>query len=192
MRSHLTHVDSRLSLGVKSGRAHLRCPSMRSARLRLRRLAAPVRDKAVPGLLERLCPSQTASFANSTAGRAAPPSMPTTIWFSPHPEIGNPLDPSKVSRRFRAACRAAGVRQVRFHDLRHTFATRVAAAGTPLRTIQEYLGHADAKTTQIYARSEREVAIVNAAFSLKATGSNLTETEQISEPGSVPEQAQEE
>jgi integrase-like protein len=48
--------------------------------------------------------------------------------------------------------------------------TRLAAAGTPLRTIQEYLGHADAKTTQIYshyAPSEQEVAIVNAAF---ATG----------------------
>jgi integrase len=84
-----------------------------------------------------------------------------------HPQTGNPLDASKVSRRFKAACRSAGVRQVRFHDLRHTFATRLAAAGTPLRTIQEYLGHADAKTTQIYAHyapSETEVALVNAAF----------------------------
>jgi integrase len=85
-----------------------------------------------------------------------------------HPEKGTPLDRSKVSKRFKAACRVAGVREVRFHDLRHTFATRLAASGQPLRTIQEFLGHADSKTTQIYAHyapSEHEVQIVNDAFS---------------------------
>lgn len=68
-----------------------------------------------------------------------------------HPQTGSPLDRSKVTKRFKAACRAAGVREVKFHDLRHTFATRLAASGQPLRTIQEFLGHADSKTTQIYA-----------------------------------------
>jgi integrase len=85
-----------------------------------------------------------------------------------HPQKGTPIDRSKVTKRFKAACRAAGVREVRFHDLRHTFATRLAASGQPLRTIQEFLGHADSKTTQIYAHyapSEREVEMVNDAFS---------------------------
>jgi len=84
-----------------------------------------------------------------------------------HPQSGKPLDRSKVTRRFKQACRDAGVTPIRFHDLRHTFATRLAASGTPLRTIQEFLGHADAKTTQIYphyAPSTREVEIVNHAF----------------------------
>jgi integrase len=84
-----------------------------------------------------------------------------------HPQTGSPLDRSKVTKRFKAACRAAGVREIKFHDLRHTFATRLAASGQPLRTIQEFLGHADSKTTQIYAHyapSEREVQMVNEAF----------------------------
>lgn len=65
------------------------------------------------------------------------------------------------------ATSTTGVRPVRFHDLRHTFATRLAASGQPMRTIQEFLGHADSKTTQIYAHyapSAHEVEMVNAAF----------------------------
>jgi integrase len=88
-----------------------------------------------------------------------------------HPQKGTPLDRSKLSKRFKAACVDAGVRPVRFHDLRHTFATRLAASGTPIRTIQEFLGHADSKTTQIYAHyapSEHEVRLVDEAFASQA------------------------
>jgi integrase len=72
-----------------------------------------------------------------------------------------------VTKRFKAACRDAGVRPVRFHDLRHTFGTRLAGSGESMRTIQEFLWHADIKTTQIYthyAPSAREVGMVNRAF----------------------------
>lgn len=68
-----------------------------------------------------------------------------------HPETGGPLDASKMRKRFKDAIKAAGVRSIRFHDLRHTFGTRMAAAGAPLRTIQEWMGHRDYKTTEIYA-----------------------------------------
>jgi integrase len=91
-----------------------------------------------------------------------------------HPDLGVPLDRTKLSRKFKAACEEAGVRVIRFHDLRHTFATTLAAAGVPLRTIQEYLGHADLKTTQIYAHyapSAHEVEIVNDAFGTRPTPS---------------------
>ncbi len=84
-----------------------------------------------------------------------------------HPQTGSPLDRPKVTKRFKKACKDAGVHPVKFHDLRHTFATRMAASGQPLRTIQEFLGHADSKTTQIYAHyapSEHEVQMVNEAF----------------------------
>ena len=84
-----------------------------------------------------------------------------------HPQTGSPIDRSKVTKRFQEASRLAGVHVITFHDLRHTFGTRLAATGEPLRSIQEFLGHADAKTTQIYtqyAPSAYEVARVDAAF----------------------------
>ena len=68
-----------------------------------------------------------------------------------HPATGTVLDPYKLRRRFRAAAGRAGVRPVRFHDLRHTFGTQMAASGAPLRAIQEWMGHSDYRTTSIYA-----------------------------------------
>jgi integrase len=85
-----------------------------------------------------------------------------------HPESGRPLDSSKLIRRFKQALARAEVHQITFHELRHTFGTRMAAAGVPLRTIQHWMGHADSKTTQVYAHyqpSEHEVEIVERAFS---------------------------
>ena len=67
------------------------------------------------------------------------------------PESGAVLDPWKLRRRFKAAAARAGLRPVRFHDLRHTFGTRMAAAGAPLRAVQEWMGHSDYRTTSLYA-----------------------------------------
>ncbi len=68
-----------------------------------------------------------------------------------HPVLGTPLDASKLRKRFKTALDRAGVRPIRFHDLRHTFGTQAAAAGVPIRTLQEWMGHRDYKTTLVYA-----------------------------------------
>jgi integrase len=84
-----------------------------------------------------------------------------------HPETGNPLDRSKLVRRFKNAIRRAEARPITFHELRHTFGTRMAGAGVPLRTIQHWMGHADSKTTQVYAHyqpSTAEADTVDDAF----------------------------
>jgi integrase len=86
-----------------------------------------------------------------------------------HPEGGAPLDSSKLIRRFRQQLERAGVRRVTFHELRHTFGTRMAAAGVPMRAIQHWMGHADGKTTQVYAHyqpSGHEAEMVDEAFAL--------------------------
>ena len=85
-----------------------------------------------------------------------------------HPQTGGPLPKANVTRRMRAALKAAKLDTAhRFHDLSHTFGTRMAAAGVPMRTLQEWMGHRDLATTQIYADyapSAQEAEMVRRGF----------------------------
>jgi integrase len=105
------------------------------------------------------------------------------------PGTGGPLERAAVLRRFRHALRSAKLTQShRFHDLRHTFGTRMAAAGVPMRTLQEWMGHRDIETTQRYADyapSAHEAELVAAAFGRGTSrGTSLSESEVISAHGS--------
>lgn len=61
-----------------------------------------------------------------------------------------------IKKGFRGAVNMAGIENLRFHDLRHTFATRLADAGTDAYTLMEIMGHADLKTTMIYVHASGE------------------------------------
>ena len=107
-----------------------------------------------------------------------------------HPETGRPLDRSKVRKRFLAALDRAAVRRVRFHDLRHTFGTAIAAQGVPERVMQEWGGWRDAKTVRIYADyrpDPQEAAWINAAFAGPSEAPNSTQLDvtPIDENGTV-------
>jgi integrase len=85
---------------------------------------------------------------------------------------GRPLDGSALRRRYRRAQAAAGVRPLRFHDLRHTFGSLLAANGVDVVAIQKAMGHSALATTSRYlhARPASEQAqIFTAAFTTDRT-----------------------
>jgi integrase len=79
---------------------------------------------------------------------------------------GRHLDPSALAKRYRAALRRAGLRSLRFHDLRHTSGTRMIAKAD-IRRVQEWMGHADVATTMKYlhhVERPEEAALMAEAF----------------------------
>lgn len=81
-------------------------------------------------------------------------------------EIGEPYSPAVLSRYWRDAVKAAGVRHIKLHAARHTCATLMHLQGVPVAVIAAWIGHKDASTTmKIYAHSQ--------ADALKAAGESL-------------------
>lgn len=67
-------------------------------------------------------------------------------------EIGTPLEPRNVVRRFAVLAAAAGLTGVHLHTLRHSTASFLLAAGTHIKVVQEHLGHSSyAITADIYS-----------------------------------------
>lgn len=62
-------------------------------------------------------------------------------------EDGRPIDPSFVTKHFKLVVKASELRNIRFHDLRHSVATLLHSGGCDLKDIQSWLGHSDIQTT---------------------------------------------
>jgi integrase len=87
----------------------------------------------------------TAWRAWQTAERSAAGLEPTEWMFT---DIhGEPIHPQAMSQTFDRIVRQTPVPRIRFHDLRHTHATLLIAAGVPAKVVAERLGHSKASFT---------------------------------------------
>ena len=58
-----------------------------------------------------------------------------------------PMDPRKLQRKLKKYTVELGLREIHFHTLRHTFATRCIEVGCDIKTLSEMLGHSSISTT---------------------------------------------
>lgn len=71
-----------------------------------------------------------------------------TEWIFPNPlKPEQPADPGSAYRRLKVLLKQAGLPSIRFHDLRHTFATHALASGVDVKTLSGILGHTRAAFT---------------------------------------------
>lgn len=66
------------------------------------------------------------------------------------------LKKSFVSHGFASAAKRAGLKGMKLHSLRHTFATRMIELGVDVLTVSKILGHSNVQTTMIYAKVKLE------------------------------------
>lgn len=78
-----------------------------------------------------------------------------------------PLEPRRLRILYYQIVEAAGVKPVRFHGLRHTFATRLIKNKTDVKTTSTLLGHSDVKITldtYVHPDNEQKASAVNSIF----------------------------
>jgi integrase len=88
---------------------------------------------------------------------------------------GRPFRGDWISKSFRRACQKANIDDLRFHDLRHDFCSRLVQRGVDLYTVAALAGHKDIKMTQRYAHLSPErlrsaVKVLNTDYNLTTIG----------------------
>ena len=80
-------------------------------------------------------------------------------WIFPQPASPElPMNPGTAYRRLKTLLEEAGLPSIRFHDLRHTFATLALQNGMDVKTLSAMLGHVSAATTlDIYTHSTSDM-----------------------------------
>ena len=98
--------------------------------------------KTSAGTRKIVLPSSTASLLSKRKASAL------TEWIFPNPlKPEQPADPGSAYRRLKTLLKQAGLPSIRFHDLRHTFATHALALGVDVKTLSGILGHTRAAFT---------------------------------------------
>jgi len=114
-----------------------------------RAMSAGVETTTKSGRVRRVPLPDQASAAFERL-RRRPDFTDATEFVFADPTLGRPLNPVTVRKRYKQARDAVGARPLRFHDLRHSYGSLLAAAGVDLVTIKEMMGHSALSTTGRY------------------------------------------
>ena len=111
--------------------------------------------------------------------------MKTCDWMFPSPvKEGEPRNPTSLLHRFKLILQRSGCKDIRFHDLRHTFATMAIENGMDVKTLSGIIGHISAETTlNIYSHITDTMRVqASVKIDRKIGGTNAEMPEPKNEP----------
>ena len=108
-------------------------------------------------------------------------------WLFPSPiKEDEPIKPGSMLRRLQVILERAGCKKIRFHDLRHTFATMALENGMDIKTLSAMLGHVSAATTlDIYTHVTGDMQTEAAAKIDRGLGNEVQEESVQAEQGAT-------
>ena len=106
-------------------------------------------------------------------GSAYNPSGHVFCW-----EDGSPLKLDYISQHFKKVLDASGLEKIRFHDLRHTVASKMIHSGHDVKEVQHWLGHSRASTTldiysHLFNAGDEEIASEMSRYMYQGEGASL-------------------
>ncbi len=132
--------------------------------LRVRRQIARINGEVVEAPLKTKNAYRTLPLAEDTIDvlKAQRKKTGDSPWVFPSP-TGGPISPDSVIQMLHRVLKRAGLPKVRFHDLRHTFATVALQNGVDIKTVSGMLGHYSAGFTldtyaHVTTQAQREAA----------------------------------
>ncbi len=152
-----------------------------SGRLKVRRTIHPRKGggvevgdtKTYAGTRTILLPSSTTQMLRERKQSAL------SQWIFPDPlRPEQPVSPSKAYRRLKELLQEAGLPDIRFHDLRHTFATHALSSGVDAKTLSGILGHTKASFTldtytHVTGEMQRNAADIVGGFLTELLGEEM-------------------
>ena len=129
--------------------------------------------KTYAGTRTILLPSSTAQMLRERKASAL------SQWIFPDPlRPEQPVSPSKAYRRLKELLQEAGLPDIRFHDLRHTFATHALSSGVDAKTLSGILGHTKASFTldtytHVTGEMQRNAADIVGGFLTELLGEEM-------------------
>ena len=116
--------------------------------LRVRRQVSRINGEVVEAPLKTKNAYRTLPLAEDTVSvlREQRKKVGNSPWVFPSPS-GGPISPDSVLHMLHRVLKRAGLPKVRFHDLRHTFATLALQNGVDVKTVSGMLGHFSAGFT---------------------------------------------